>query len=316
MGDIMGLSTVLRALAFAGATILLTACEYSPNTVDRTIAFNRAVAESTNQLILLNAIRSSKRNPTYYSRLSGDNTTSIVAPGITAMLPFIGTKSVTDTISKGSTHGSSIATAVARAVPSLTTGLTITEENQLALVNSDDQGSITGLMTPVPMQVYQYFQSEGFNREELLLMFLGSVTLTEAQLEELANLASAHCSEVPSFPMNTWCANYIDQTRPSAAIDSKAVIPSDCLDPNSLTDAQKVKTSAVFVNDPALSNSAGFHNLACFQSVERALLAVGLRPKSITTHTVVYRVPLETARNNPRFLADLSQQGLEVAFLP
>jgi hypothetical protein len=210
----MRISTLLRALGFASAAIALGACQYSPGIADRTISFNRAVAESGNQLILLNAIRASKRNPTFYSRLAGDNTTSTVTPAIGSSIPFIGTRSVQITPATTVGGAATAVTTLGRAVSSVTPGLTITEQNQLTLTNMDDQPSITGMMTPVPMQIYQFFQNEGFNSEELLLMFMGNVTLSEPQLRNLPNAVAVHCASSYATSPSTACKYYFGEAPP------------------------------------------------------------------------------------------------------
>jgi len=285
------------------AVFVLGGCQYSPGTVDRTISFNRSVADSTNQLILLNAIRASMREPTYYSRLTGDTATGTITPTLSAAIPSIGARSVASTLAPPATSPSGIVTTLARAVTTVTSGLSATEQNQLSLLNSDDQASITGLMTPAPMQLYQYFQSEGFNREELLLMFIGSVSMTNAQIKDLSNLASHHCQEVHSQGSNPWCTEIF--------LEPDRLPSSNCLNPV----GDDKTTSNLFANDPAVYQKKSYRSFRCFSEITRALLAVGLHADPSTSHEFSYKIPLSIAKGNPRFLADLSQQGFEVAVL-
>ena len=55
-----------RTLAVLAA-FLCAGCQYSPNMLDRAVAYNRVVADSTNQVLLLNIVRASERLPTYYT---------------------------------------------------------------------------------------------------------------------------------------------------------------------------------------------------------------------------------------------------------
>ena len=292
-----------RALVLVGAAFTIAACQYSPDTAQRTIAFNRSVAESTNQLILLNAIRSSKRNPTFYSHIVSNTAASTIAPALSASVPLAGSRTITNTVS-ATASSSSVATALGRAVTTLTPSLTLTEQNSLTLQNLDDQGSTNGVMTPVSMQIYQYFQSEGFNPEELFLMFIGSISMTQTQLKELTVLASTKCASVYSVRSKTWCVHLQDDKLP------------DC---QPLPSADPDKTTLFFANDPALYEDGypraaeKFHSFRCFRAVARAFLALGLHPDSYTKHEFLYRAPLAVAKGNPRFLADLSQQGLEAS---
>ena len=305
---------ILARTAVVFCAVLATAgCQYSPDAVDRTIAFNRSVAQSDNQQILLNAVRASRRAPTFYARLGSDTTSSTIAPGLSASIPWSGTKSVTQTVTKTLTTpaSTSIATALGKAVPSLTPGLTITEQNQLTLTSLDDQGSVTGMMTPVSMQYYQYFQNEGFNREELLLMFLGSISLSEEQLQEISDLASDKCDAISLRPKNIWCERIKGKAFKDAMPHCKDQLygKSDP-DMSAENQAARAEKKLFFANDPAQDDS-----MKCFQDIERTLLALGLHPDSATDHKVLYRLPLETIKGNPRYLADLNQQNLEVAIL-
>lgn len=60
------------AAAFGrAACILIAGCQYSPGPSDRTIAYNEAVANSTNAFFLLNALRARDRLPIHYTRTTG-----------------------------------------------------------------------------------------------------------------------------------------------------------------------------------------------------------------------------------------------------
>jgi hypothetical protein len=296
----MKLGNFARATAFAVAIVATAGCQYSPDTAERTLAFNRSVEQAGNQVVLLNAVRSSRRNPTYYSRLSTNTATSTVAPALSAAIPWSDSKSVASTVGKGG-KTTSVLTTLTRAIPSITTGLTLTEQNQLTLLNLDDQASITGLMTPVPLSVYQYFQSEGFNSEELMMMFLGNISLTKIQLAQLAALAHNECTKLKVTPPSPWCSDFAQGTGQSALVSCGKSANSD-------------DTRIQLVNDPALRfNGTGYEKFECFQHLERALLAVGLHPASVPIQKVQFIVPMETIKNNPRMLTDATQQGLETA---
>ncbi|HTQ12624.1 MAG TPA: hypothetical protein VMH86_02015 [Rhizomicrobium sp.] len=284
----MTLRYAAHILALMGSLVALGACSYSPGIVDRTVSFNRGVAESTNQLIVLNALRASKRNPTYYSRLTGDTTTSTAAPSLSSAIPWEPTKAITSTFLPPSPIPTGISRVLTKNPLSLTPGLTLTEGTQLALSNSDDQASTTGLMTPVSLQLYAYFRSEGFNAEELGLLFFGSVALTDDQRQALATAMTRKCG--------AQCAADLD--------------------------ACPVPDARLFANDPALfeatrdrkaEDGRTYTNFRCFHAILNALLKLGLKPQSKSSHAFLYSVPESGALRNPRYLADLSQQGLEIA---
>ena len=298
----MSYSMVLRAIGFAAATVGLGACQYSPDTVDRTLAFNRGVAESTNDLLLLNAVRASRRMPTYYTRLISNTSQGTVAPTLSATIPLRGTKSVALGPTASGTSFVPVTTTLAKAVASIAPGLTATEQNSLTLQNSDDQPSITGMMTPVSMQTFQFFQSEGFNPEEMLLLFMEDARLSSSDVANLRKLADKRCQTVPmDDPRTKWCTDS----------QAKSVV-ANC------ANAFAGSTNSVqIVNDPVLYKAPNdYFEFTCFQSVVRTLLALGMYPDSSTGHSLLYKVPLSVVSGNPRYLSDLNQQGLEIAILP
>src|SRR5665213_1383032 len=77
-----------NALALLVALLTCAACEYAPDMLDRTLAYNRTVANSTNQVLLLNVVRASERLPTYYTRLEGDASSLAVTPNASLSLPL------------------------------------------------------------------------------------------------------------------------------------------------------------------------------------------------------------------------------------
>src|ERR1700742_859164 len=77
-----------KPLAMLVAIVCCAACEYAPTMLDRTVAYNRTVANSTNQVLLLNVVRASERLPTYYTRLEGDASSLAVTPNASLSLPL------------------------------------------------------------------------------------------------------------------------------------------------------------------------------------------------------------------------------------
>src|ERR1700733_14296753 len=76
------------ALALLVALLPCAACEYAPDMLDRTVAYNRTVANSTNQVLLLNVVRASERLPTHYPRREGDASPLPLTPNPSLSLPL------------------------------------------------------------------------------------------------------------------------------------------------------------------------------------------------------------------------------------
>jgi hypothetical protein len=298
-----------RAAALFCAIHATAGCQYSPDTAERTIEFNRSVALSTDQQFLLNAVRASKREPTYYSRITSNQATSTINPAISSTVPWGSGKSVATTITPpGSVTASSVATTIAKAALTLTPSVGLTETNQLTLSNPDDQASTEGLLNPVPLQLYTYFQNEGFNAEELLMMFVGSVSLTKQQLSDLKTRFTALCDAAAPAAQIVQCKYYAERKA------SELEIWREC---EHSPDRAGVVS---FANDPSryqiFKKGRRFVEFDCFQRIERAFLALGYTMTPTATHDLAYWLPLDAVKENPRYLADLAQQQFEVSVIP
>ena len=77
-----------KPLAMLVAFVCCAACEYRAHNARPHLAYNRAVASSTNQVLLLNVVRASERLPTYYTRLEGDAASMALTPSSSLSLPL------------------------------------------------------------------------------------------------------------------------------------------------------------------------------------------------------------------------------------
>jgi hypothetical protein len=318
-------SGFLHVLATAGA-VLLSACAYSPDISQRTIAFNEAISESTNQLFLLNAIRASKREPTYYSRLQGDTATSTYTPQFNMGVPLGSEKS---TLVPG-------AKTLKRAALSLTPQLTTTLQNALTLTNMDDQASINGLKSLVSLDVVNRFLSEGWPAEELYLLYLSDIRIMQSAFEKLEPTVVLHCSLKPASSRNHYC-NYFFGNRdcifPESDPDREEKagfcqiglvasyrtkrLPDTYPDEDACGSMPKDSKRVLIIrNDPALDRGQGISAFGCFQQTLRALLALDLAPSPKTTLKGYYQASTGILTANPSVLAEWTQQGLEVQIDP
>ena len=96
---------IARSVAFACAAIVCAACQYSIDMLDRTVACCKSctVADSTNQVLLLNIVRASQRLPTYYTRLEGDAASLGLTPSGSLSLPLNNPRSFENDINGGPT---------------------------------------------------------------------------------------------------------------------------------------------------------------------------------------------------------------------
>lgn len=205
--------TTVRTFALIAATVWLAACEYSPNMSDRTIAYNQAVAQSTNDLFLLNALRAAARQPTYYSRNQANSATAAVTPSLSSTLP------VGNGITRSISPALRVTQTIAKTALTLTPSLSATESNQLTLSNLDDQPSMNGLLTPVTLQQISNYLQEGFSPEELDLLYIGSLSISEPILKTLPNAVAETCATKADLggagfgTQNTYCRYFFGSGR-------------------------------------------------------------------------------------------------------
>ena len=325
-------------LVLCVVSILIGACQYSPGIEDRTLEYNRAIAGSTNALFLLNALRASDREPTYYTRNQSNTATGTVTPTISSTFPWGSTPTLTKTIAVssgavGATTGfttvNTVARALARSALTLTPSLTETSQNQLTLANLDDQPSMNGLLSPVSTQIMFEFGREGYNLEELLLLFISGIDIPVSTLQNIPYALKLHCKQNPNYYCDYFASLEEKQPHSNACFYGKTT--TALVD---LVDAADIETRILRArksdqapnvwlrNDPALDenlNGTVEHDtktFTCFHIVLRALLALDLKQTSSKSHEALYRLPAEWLKSNPRYFADLTQQGLEVASAP
>lgn len=189
-----------RASLILAAAVALAACQYSPDTARRTISYNQGIAQSTNDLFLLNAVRASERMPTYYTRNQSNTTTSTVAPGVSLSGALNASPMATSTFGTGATAlaagpgATQFVYSVTRAATSINPSLSATDTNQLNLTNLDDQASMNGLLSPVSLQEIQNYLLERFSPEEMYLLYIDHIDMSRAVLDSLLNAAAEHCA--------------------------------------------------------------------------------------------------------------------------
>jgi len=275
----MRISASLVAIGLA--SLLLAACQYSPEIVARSVAYNQAVADSNNDVLLLNIMRASKRYPTYYSRLEQNNAISSANPQLGLSLPFSHSRVVT-------TAAAGVTNQLSNAAITLMPQLQIQETNQLQLQSLDDQKYISGMMTPISVDRYALFANAGWPSELLGLLFIQSITVDGTALAKIQTEVKARCDNADNHDSSKkFCSDLSD-------------LPSCIAGPG----------GSLYVNDPALDAgsdiSHGHPGAVCFQAVFRALLILGFH--TAPAHgggkfTVVQSDLPESLLGEPRFVA-------------
>ncbi len=319
-----------KPLAMTVAIVCCSACEYAPTMLDRTVAYNRAVANSTNQVLLLNVVRASQRLPTYYTRLEGDAASMALTPNGSVSLPLSNPRSFETDINTGATGGITGATTKAiGALAGIVTGLGLqaSESNLMTLQTLDDQKYQNGMMTPVPLKNIQAFQDEGYQRDLLFMMFLSSVQVSNELVDTIDAASVARCGEAlaggatgaVSFEQQL-CA-YMGSGPYQSLFDPGKAHPAaysfslrTCQQTGGAVGGGALSDMVRFNNDPAREgrrqSGSDPHPEVCFQILLNDLLVLGLQvgaPEDIPSSLV--DVVTDAMAQDPKFRSEMIQQG-------
>jgi hypothetical protein len=309
-----------------------TGCSYSPETLDRTLAYNEAVSQSNNDILLYNIIQASQRYPTQYSRLEGNTAITTLTPQLQLTAPLSHSSQI-QYGAAGALATAQITNAAASFVPQLQATVT----NQLQLQSLDDQKYIAGMMTPIKPSYYQYFQNAGWTPETVGLMFIESIDIDAVGMKLVHDKASSRCDQKLDY-LGTELCNGIKQPISTLCWGAKWA-PSDpdgntCTRIGSLSDLRpdgtRVDVSSTtfldyclapgtdrtFLNNPALPSTNGLPGTACFETALRALIVLGLevsdKPAKQKMSVVETGIPA-TLRRDPGFVSTLLTNGLTTA---
>jgi hypothetical protein len=316
----MILRAYMGAVLAVAASLVLSACEYSPEMTDRSIAFNNAVAESSNALLFQNIVRASERRPTYYSRVASDTSASTLTPNVGTGIPLTRSSSLEHDAS-----GAGVLTAMkstnALAAIAANIGLTAPVTNTLSLQAMDDQKYQAGMMRALDFTQLKGYFDEGYGRDLLMLMFIARVRVKDGLL---AGLDAAIAEKCASANPGGQCA-YIksDPYAPNFAgggwTDHWSL--ENCVRAGGAYPDQAGQTVS-FVNDPAQeilppgsnANRASIpHPQMCFEMLLRDLLALGLDITSGGTSASVAEtdVPQKVA-DDPAFRIEMMKENVKV----
>lgn len=276
-----------RVFALAAAVLGLSACQYSPDIPTRAIDYNRSVARATNQILLLNIMRASDREPRYFTRLGTDSAQNGITAGFTATLPFLD-------VTKGSAGVAGAGTSA----------------NTFTLENLDDKKYQVGAMQPVEVSTIYDLWSQGIQADLLGLLFVQSLSIPKAELPILREAVDTFCADLRHYQKFCGTGDSLIASEPLA----NGWKASTCLDPAGVpTDRRGGVDYAIYFNDPAVEDTvAAYHPELCFQIVLRDLLALGLHlEKRKTTKDVDTRATAAMLAN-ATYRAELLKEGLTV----
>lgn len=298
----MRLRLLARLLLPALAALGVAACQYSPDIVDRTIAYNRAVADSTNQLLLLNILRNAQRLPTYYSRLEGDTASASINPSLSLTQPFgRGHSLETDTAA-----GGAIALKETTALNAITSllGLQGTESNTLNLQTLDDQKYQQGMMSPVSLRIFKAFFDEGYSQDLLMYLFVARIRVRHDLVATLDGAVGERCGQLGNDP--SVLGAFEGQACHYRDVSGAAGQLAACMPPSG-----DDRAMVAFDNDPAHEAQGGRHPQLCFERLVMDLLILGaaVNPTGNETYRFIDGPVTASLANDPHFRAQLLQQG-------
>jgi hypothetical protein len=321
-----------KALMLLAVLAGCTACQYSPDMLDRTLAYNRAVANSTNQVLLLNVVRASERLPTYYTRLEGDASSLALSPNASLNLPLVNTHSFendlntspTGAVTSGATKSITSLAGIAGAF-----GLSASESNLLTLQTLDDQKYQNGMMTAVPLKNIQAFQDEGYQRDLLFMMFFSSIAISNRLMTSIDAAVATRCEEIEKnasagagMSFARQACNYIASGPYRPLFDPAGSHPADysfslktCRDTGGAVSDDAPKDMVHFNNAPAREgrDARDPHPVVCFQILLDDLLVLGLEigaPQNAPAE-LVDTVP-DSVAQDAKFRTQMIQQNLIV----
>jgi len=210
----MNINKLVRIAALCLSGIVLTACRGTQGMDIQTIAYNKAVADSTNQFFLLNTLRARDRFPIYYSRSTGNTASASLSPSLT--LGLDGTRN----FSPSATIGSSL-------------------QNNLSLANLDDQKFMRGVLTPVPLAIMEAYYGQRWPKEVLAMMFIKDITIDRDLVGVLIKKFDKKCADR--------AAPYCPDRLPQSAQAAPSAELSGCLSGGGVEFAGK---DAMFDNYP------------------------------------------------------------------
>lgn len=288
----------------------LEGCGDSPVLIQDVVSYNRAVSRSTNEMLLANVIRSSKREPTYYTRLEGNTESIGLSSPNSLTLPINRSRSASAPIYPSAPYAGSSSTIAAL---SASLGLTPSDSSTITLQTLDDQKYQFGMQTALGVSDVELYWAEGLQKDLLLFLFVNSVDIPQPVLRQIqARLAGSCNSDHDRSPSQRMHCGVFQQDLTaynSAANLAEGTTFSAVCAPG--------PGDAVFVNDPATKVTGdGLRQNFCFGELVHALLALGLDTDDSKKSSAVEKDVPEGVANAPKVRTEAIKEGLTFALQP
>jgi hypothetical protein len=152
-------AVTLRGIFLAIAMLSLSACAQF-EIADRSVEYNLAIEDATNRMLLLNAVRASKRYPMHFTSITDVNISSPVSGSLGFNIPFGGDAKSLFTVTPAADASSGI-------------------ETSLVVLNK--QEFFRGITTPIKGETFHFYLLQGWPRELLFYMFIRKIDLKSEQ---------------------------------------------------------------------------------------------------------------------------------------
>jgi hypothetical protein len=313
-------SFLSRTLILVATGAITAACQYSPDMADRSLSYNRSVAISTDQLLLLNIVRSAQRLPTHYSRLEGDTAAAGLTPSFSLTQPFGHGRTLESDVASGALTLKD--TAALSAISGLL-GLQGSESNSLNLQTLDDQKYQLGIMSPVPLKYFKIFVDDGYPPDLLAHLFVNRIRFQKSLLAKIDAAVRERCGQLTSVSPEVLvvhaCASRYDLAaglRPppggqTASGDGPSLV--ECM-PDGVKENATI-AAVDFMNDPAhIIDNPNAKEPACFETAVLDLLILGItvNSKPNDSYKFVDGPISQKLATDPHFRAQVIQQGYTV----
>ncbi len=284
-----------RVVALSCGALAVSGCEsanqFSPEMTDRALAYNQAVAVSTNQLLLINIVRASEREPRYFTRFGSNLAQAGFTGSLGLALPIA-------ELNGGTSVGSIGAT------PGVSTGNTVT------LDNLDDRKYQVGANAPIDATTVEQYWHQGLQPDVLGLLFLDTISVPVAEFDTLDAQIAAQCDATKRPTVSRFCFTLNVALNPQIA--GRTIKLSDCV-----ASAPRTRKGGadyvMFINDPSWDSFVGeTHPETCFVIALRTLLALGLHPVDNRSTTVVAKDIDDTVSKDAHFRTEMIKASLSV----
>jgi hypothetical protein len=250
--------------------------------VERSIAFNKEIAASTNELLLLNTLRARARLPTYYTRLTSATESTTFTPSASMALP-LGPGAVKKGFAPTFSFGDNA-------------------QNQLTLQNLDDQKFMRGVLSPVSVDVLSFYLRQGWPAEVLLMVTVSRISVTQDAAEALIQAFETRCAADAN---GEYCNNVLP-------VDVKAPAHGQYIAEQLRTCLASARSYTREGNDTLVLQNypTNTDQTSCFQWMMRVLISLGPTPRTADAFDVVARdVPLGKTQTISS-IGDLDKQSM------